>query len=277
MKKQSFLFLLSILIFFISSFFYLINCYAKPWVLSAPPSIYQGEKLYDYIDGGADLFFEYRFISCIVQRYTKGKSQIETALFKFKDPYASFGIFSIKKGGKCDKIPIGEIGCIRENELIFFKGCFFFQAILIEGNKDDMKFLYEIASKEAKKIYTKKWKRPIVFKYIDQKKGVNNSVRYFLGPLGFRNSLPEVAYLFPKEGFIEGAAIYSNNKIKIALRFSNKDELKIYLSKFMDCIKPFIMGKKMGYLSLRLKKGKFILRKKKENNILLIFFNKIKS
>lgn len=61
------------------------------------PAVYSGERLFDYIDGGAPQYLEYGFHEVATQelRY-HGRTYIFDA-YRMRDPLAAFGIFSVRR------------------------------------------------------------------------------------------------------------------------------------------------------------------------------------
>ena len=66
--------------------------------------VYVGEKLYDYIDGGAPQYFEYGFHEVASQELRlRGRTYILDA-YRMADPVAAFGIFSTRRPERCVRL-----------------------------------------------------------------------------------------------------------------------------------------------------------------------------
>jgi len=76
---------------------------AGPWVLSAPPESYERDGLFGYIDGGAEIFLQYRFARLDLGRYELAaegtKKEITCEIYRMGSPLDAFGIFSVKREG----------------------------------------------------------------------------------------------------------------------------------------------------------------------------------
>lgn len=69
---------------------------------SGEPEVYQGDYLFDMINGGADVYFEYGFEEVVSQAYTgiTGKTSIKVEIYQMTGRDAAFGILSLNALGK---------------------------------------------------------------------------------------------------------------------------------------------------------------------------------
>lgn len=66
------------------------------WSRLEEPEEYPGDKLYDLIDGGADLYFEYGFRNAVSgQLVDERKNIVQLDIYEMDDDSAAFGIFSL--------------------------------------------------------------------------------------------------------------------------------------------------------------------------------------
>jgi hypothetical protein len=73
------------------------------WAKAGPPALFRGGNLFDYIDGGAEIFLEFGFDRLLVQEYRKEDSEIGLELFEMESPESALGIYLMKCG---DETPI---------------------------------------------------------------------------------------------------------------------------------------------------------------------------
>ena len=71
---------------------------ASGWAKEGRPSEFQGGNLFNYIDGGAEIFLEFGFDRLLVQDYKKGNSEIVLELFEMESPESALGIYLMKCG-----------------------------------------------------------------------------------------------------------------------------------------------------------------------------------
>lgn len=70
--------------------------------LAGDPEVYEGDYLYDLINGGADVYFEYGFERAATQSYkgVDGPSAIKIEIYQMSDIYAAYGIMSLTASGQ---------------------------------------------------------------------------------------------------------------------------------------------------------------------------------
>lgn len=76
--------------------------YAKGWIKSEKLLRFDGNNLFDHIDGGAELFLEFGFDELLVQRYKLQRSEagdeIALEVYRMESPEAALGIYLNKCG-----------------------------------------------------------------------------------------------------------------------------------------------------------------------------------
>src|SRR4030042_5721579 len=68
------------------------------WASAGPAAEFQGRNLFNYIDGGAEIFLEFGFDRLLVQDYKKGNSEIVLELYQMESPESALGIYLMKGG-----------------------------------------------------------------------------------------------------------------------------------------------------------------------------------
>ena len=71
--------------------------FAPGWSLGEKLVFVKG-NLYDFIDGGADLYLEFGFERVLVQRYKKGEAELTLEAYEMTDADAALGIYLMKCG-----------------------------------------------------------------------------------------------------------------------------------------------------------------------------------
>jgi hypothetical protein len=74
------------------------NDFMPGWIKEEAPRTYQRGDLFDYIDGGAEIFIEFGFEKLFVQRYKKDASELALEVFQMDGPDAALGIYLMKCG-----------------------------------------------------------------------------------------------------------------------------------------------------------------------------------
>ena len=74
------------------------NEFFKGWKKHDETRHFVKSNLFDYIDGGADLFLEFGFEELIVQHYSEGQNELGLEMYRMESPEAALGIYLMKRG-----------------------------------------------------------------------------------------------------------------------------------------------------------------------------------
>lgn len=89
-----------------------------------PDRTYDRKSIFDYIDGGAEIYLAYDFRECLSRRYAApGEPGIVLDLFDMGSAAEAFGIFTHDRDGKPEEI--GQEASSRDGWIRFWKGRFF--------------------------------------------------------------------------------------------------------------------------------------------------------
>ena len=120
------------------------------------PRVFEGEELYDLIDGGASIFYEYGFKQVVTQTYENADGQsIDLEVYEMRDPAAAYGMYTISAGVVGDNIDIGNEGVLADYYVYFWKGEFFVTLIASAADERPSTDLMAIASCVDRKILNK--------------------------------------------------------------------------------------------------------------------------
>ena len=72
--------------------------FVPEWKFDGVALHFVGHDLYGHIDGGAELFHEFGFDSLIVQRYEKGKEELDLEIYQMSSHASAVGIYLMKVG-----------------------------------------------------------------------------------------------------------------------------------------------------------------------------------
>jgi hypothetical protein len=61
---------------------------AAPWTRADEPLKYQADNLYNFINGGAEVYLEYGFVQVVSQEYVRAESSVICTIYEMKDPQA---------------------------------------------------------------------------------------------------------------------------------------------------------------------------------------------
>ncbi len=102
--------------------------FAAGWVRDGAPKTYEGEALYDHIDGGGEVFLEFGFEACTVQRYRKGAQEFTLELYRMSDAVAALGIYLTQCGLETPDKSLSERHTVGRNQLLLVKGRYYLVA-----------------------------------------------------------------------------------------------------------------------------------------------------
>jgi len=91
------------------------------WTPEGLPGRFRGESLYEHINGGADIYLEYGFVTLLTWQYQKGDKEVLLELYCMDDPAAAFGIYSYNRHPTLSSVDVGSGGTIHANGLYFWQ------------------------------------------------------------------------------------------------------------------------------------------------------------
>jgi hypothetical protein len=185
------------------------------WRRSGEPEIYKRDGLYGYIDGGAEIFFQYGFRELSVTRYAAthpaaaypGKAAPKTVtleIYRMDSPADAFGIFSVRRAGNEDVSPAIRIPhWTSGGQASLVKGDYFIN-IHAEGLADEeiRAFVASVSARISAPVIL-----PAPLSWLPQDDLIPESERYIRGALAAAEESP----LLDREfwGFDEGTRAVS--------------------------------------------------------------------
>jgi hypothetical protein len=157
------------------------------WKKVDKPFIYVGENLYDFINGGAEIFLEYGFQKVISQEYQNGDFTIVTNIYQMANEISAFGIFSNNRSAKFENMKIGDGGFKTDYSVNSWQADFF---IVIESFQKDplvSEALVRFAESISKKI-NQKTEKLAILSVLPERGLVQKSIKLVKGILGINNT-----------------------------------------------------------------------------------------
>jgi hypothetical protein len=177
------------------------------WSKSGAAEIYNRLDIFDYIDGGAELYLAYDFQRVAVQKYIP-KSQksdeeksITVEIWQMKTPEDAFGVFSIDQEG--EKAPIGQRGIYDAGCLRFWKNVYVVRILqMLESSKD---VIFQLG------------------RGIDQK-------------IQSEGNLPVLVQQVPSDSLFSGSVCFFHKQIILNNLYPIPDQDKLKLNTETDCV-----------------------------------------
>lgn len=125
------------------------------WQEASEPVIYKGEDLYDYINGGAEVFFEYGFKQVLVQEFEKEKKQIILDIYEMSSSEAARKIFTDRSSDSDKQLSIGQDARLSDYYLIFRSGPYFVAVTGLDAEPETTQGIQSIARAVSNRIAAK--------------------------------------------------------------------------------------------------------------------------
>lgn len=109
-----------------------------PWVKSGKAEIYDRKNLFDYMNGGAELYLAYDFQRLVVQRYLSNskdpvkKNSITVEIYQMNSSPDAYGLFSFDQEG--EMVELGQKGVYGYGLLKFWKARFLVRILGSQAN-----------------------------------------------------------------------------------------------------------------------------------------------
>lgn len=199
------------------------------WRRLETPQIYNRENLFDYINGGAELYLAYDFQQLAVQEYrhepedSVQRNSMLVEIWQMNSSADAFGIYSFDQEG--ESVRIGQEGRYSQRLLRFWKDKF---SIRILGSRDDLKeIILKLGSRIDKKI-NEEGKPPFLVSQIPSDSLVSGSVHFFHKEIILRN-----LYFSP---FQDVLSLNDLSNCVLADFKLGKDNLKLLLIQYPDTV-----------------------------------------
>jgi hypothetical protein len=174
------------------------------WKAAGQDAVYDRKTLYDYMDGGAEVYLAFDFREVFVRKYADAaENELVLDIYDMGSPAEAFGLFS------CDRqdpeAGIGQGSEYGPGLLRFWRGRYFV-SITVSGNED-------------------KAERAVL--------ELGKAVAPLLGPDG---ALPEMLKLLPSAGLQADKTSYFHNHVHLSNRYFVASENILNLDEKTDCL-----------------------------------------
>lgn len=123
----------------------------KGWQATSPDRFFDRRTLYDYIDGGAELYLAYNFHKVLAREYSRpGRPSILLDIFDMGTPADAFGVFTAERLG--EDVGIGEGSEYEPGLLRFWRGRFFVSITAMKETKEVKEAIFALGGEVAKAI-----------------------------------------------------------------------------------------------------------------------------
>jgi hypothetical protein len=156
---------------------------------------YEGEGLYGYIDGGAELYMAYGFEKLVLEEVELNAEKYTVLVYKMADPQSAFGIFSLYRY-KCDSaVRLTRSECITAYQYLAERNRYYYSIINQSGSKLAKQESLNLAKIFAGKIHPDSIPWPDLFN-MDLFIGYQNSLRYIRDNVALQQVLADWTLYF---------------------------------------------------------------------------------
>ncbi|UCE42002.1 MAG: hypothetical protein JSV17_03215 [Candidatus Aminicenantes bacterium] len=162
----------------------------EDWAKHRPMQHFAGEDLYEYINGGAEIYHEYGFVQVVVQDYVNdAEKSVSVEIYEMTSSASAYGMYTFKTNSKGKRISVGHDAQLADYYMNFWKGHFLVTLTGFDETEDTREGLLVIAKSVNSKISTE-GEKPRIVSLLPEEDLVDESFKYFKGFVGLRNSYP---------------------------------------------------------------------------------------
>jgi hypothetical protein len=122
------------------------------WTQKGPPRVFVNEKLWEFMDGGADVYLDYGFKQIATVEVQQGKNSVTADIYEMKSIDGAFGIFSRESAPTYHYTKIGADGYQEGVALNFYQSNYYVKLNAYIDNAVTKEALRKIAESISKKI-----------------------------------------------------------------------------------------------------------------------------
>lgn len=239
--------------------------------------IYERENLFDYMNGGAELYLSYDFQKLLVQKYKAKEMEITVEVYQMETSEDAFGIFSLEQEGEV--FQIGDKAFYSSGLLKFWKDNFFVRIMDISGDDKSKDVILDLGEKIGSQI-SRKGKLPELLSRLPKEGLIPNSEKFFHKQIVLNN-----LYFLSTENLLDLSektsavmADYSLGKMSLKLLlvlYPDSSQAKLALDNFCKkYLKTAPLGKRVIQ---KVEEDKFIGLELEKNYLWITFEGKDKA
>lgn len=108
---------------------------------------FAGTKLFDYMNGGAEVYLGYGFVDLGVRDYRRGEARATVAVYRMRDPAGAYGIWAANARG--EPKDVGVPATLARGMLSFHKGRFYVRVVAKSDPAGAVSLLIDLGKKTA--------------------------------------------------------------------------------------------------------------------------------
>jgi hypothetical protein len=154
--------------------------FSPGWKKSGDLRKFRGSNLFDYIDGGAELFLEFGFAGLVVGKYRKENLELVLEIYQMENPGAALGIYLLKCGPETPIQGLSVRNSGEKTQFTLLKGSNFIHINNFQGDESLLPAMTALAHKTLEALPEG---NPVkLFDYLPREKLIEGSERLVRGP-----------------------------------------------------------------------------------------------
>jgi len=148
---------------------------------------YEGTTLYDFLNGGAELYFDYGIVSIASAEYSTAAGKgIEASVYDMRSPAGAFGIYSNIRYVGAEFVSVGNEGMLSVSSLDFWKDKYYCRLVTFDMEPETQAVMLELGEALAANIKGG-GSPPAVVALLPEDNMVARSEKYFTRPIALNN------------------------------------------------------------------------------------------
>jgi hypothetical protein len=140
---------------------------------------YNDKELWEYIDGGAELYLSYNFIEVVTADYKQDSIEIVADIYRFDNDLDAFGLYSMFRSPDVQAIKLGVEGFTAPASLSFVKGEYLVRLVGYDDTPEGSTALINLAE-GINKLLPGTTEYPAMFKYFPTENEVPLTDKYYI-------------------------------------------------------------------------------------------------
>ncbi len=158
------------------------------WKKAEAHQVYLGDALFQYINGGAEIYHEYGFHSVVVQDYRRESGgMISLEIYRMSGPESAYGIYTFKRSPRGRALEMGGEARLEDYYLNLWKGPYLVTLTGFDERETTLAGLLSLARDVSQRIEAG-GERPSLVRLLPEDNLIPGSRKYFRGPLSLFNS-----------------------------------------------------------------------------------------
>lgn len=218
------------------------------WKISEKDRFFNDSTLYDYIDGGAELFISYGFTKVVNRNYSRPEfPDIKVDIFYMDTSYDAYGVFT-QSTGRIEN-DFGQQSQQTSGSIIFWKDNFYI-SIMCNPETDKSKAAITNLAKEIDKSITGIGPPPPIINLLPEKYLDKQSIRYFKHYIWLNShtfiSNVNILNINSKVNCVQAKYnINNSNPIFILIEYPTTDEAKLAKNNFIQIFNSKLLKSKI--------------------------------